>query len=245
MSTFDICRINTSKLDAENKVPVVQATVPITNDDDYESFGEVAVFQSLGVTSLPFAPTPQGAAEGVILRDVGNLNGAIVGTRDGRCANVVANMQPGDAVLHSCDPQAKAQVRVHANRQIALATEGTDGKTMLVMVDGKNDKITITAFGGIIEMTKDGINVVSPGSKSSMLLNGEQVRVFGNVQIGGQVPSHVPLCVMTAGLSVIIAAFATYDASAKMPVDATALFAAIAPFLAFAPNVTMAGKTKA
>lgn len=243
MSTFDVCRINTSKLDDENKVPVVQATVPITGDDDYESFGEVASFQALGITALPFAPTEDGAAEGVILRDVGNLNGAIVGARDERCANVVANMQPGDVVLHSCDPKAKAQVRVHANRQIALATEGTDGKTMLAMLDGKNDKITITAFGGIVEMTKDGISIVAPGSKSSVLLNGDQVRVLGSAQIGGQVPSHVPLCVMTAGLNVVIGAFATYALSMKTPVDATALFAAIAPFLAFAPNVTMAGKT--
>lgn len=241
MSTFDICRINTSKLDDENKVPVVQATVPITNDDDYESFGEVASFQTLGITSLPFAPTEDGAAEGIILRDVGNLNGAIVGTRDGRCANVVANMQPGDAVLHSCDPKAKAQVRVHANRQIALATEGTDGKTMLAMLDGKNDKITITAFGGIIEMTKDGISIVAPGSKSSVLLNGDQISIFGNTQIGSQTPSHVLLCIpgeSWGGLETAITTYIGLPPAAK-PAGVVTLMDVFAPLLATAANVTV------
>lgn len=203
MSTFDVCRINTSTLDEDNKLPLIQATVPITSDDDYESFGEVASYQALGVTALPFAPTDAGAAEGVILRDVGNLNGAIIGARDERCAGVVSTMQPGDTVLHSCDPEAKAQVRVHANRQIAMVTEGSDGKTMVSMLDGKNDKITITAFGGIIEMTPDGISIVAPGSKSSILLSGDQITLLGKVQLGGIAPTHVVLCTDLASITAI------------------------------------------
>ena len=203
MSSFDICTINTSQL-AENKLPLITASVQITGDvDDNESFGEVASFQALGVTALPAAPTSTGSAEGIILRDVGNLNGAIVGARDGRCAGVVAAMQPGDTVLHSCDPNAKAQVRVHANKQIALVTEGTDGKTMLQLLDGKNDKITITAFGGLIEMTPDGISIVAPGSKASILLNGDQISLLGKVQLGGLVPSHVLLCTDLVSISAI------------------------------------------
>ena len=201
MSSFDVCTINTSKL-AENKLPLIQATVPITSDEnDYESFGEVASYQALGVTALPAAPTSEGSAEGIILRDVGNFNGAIVGARDGRCSGVVASMQPGDTVLHSCDPQAKAQVRVHANRQIAMVTEGTDGKTMLQLLDGKNDKITITAFGGLIEMTPDGISIVAPGSKASILLRGDQISLLGKVQLGGNVPAQNVLCALGAGLT--------------------------------------------
>lgn len=203
MSTFDVCQINTSKLDDANKLPLVQATVPITNDEDYESFGEVAGYQALGVTALPFPPDDSGAAEGVVLRDVGNLTGAIIGARDERCAGVVANMQPGDVVLHSCDPQAKAQVRVHANRQVALVTEGTDGKTMLSLLDGKNDKITITAFGGLIEMTKDGINIVAPGSKASILMKGDQITLLGKVQLGGIAPTHLVLCADIATITAL------------------------------------------
>jgi len=201
MSDFDVCQINTSKLSEDTKVPLIQASVPITGPDDYETFGEVASYQALGVTALPYAPTDDGHAEGIILRDVGNLNGAIVGARDGRCASVVNTMQAGDTVLHSCDPKAKAQVRVHANRQIAMVTEGTDGKTMLSLLDGKNDKITITAFGGLIEMTPEGISIVAPGSKASILMNGDQISLLGKVQLGGNVPAQNVLCALGAGLT--------------------------------------------
>jgi hypothetical protein len=200
---FDVCQINTSKLDEDTKLPLIQATVPITSDEDYETFGEVASYQALGITALPFPPTEDGYAEGVILRDVGALNGAVIGSRDERCAGVVATMRPGDAVLHSCDPEAKAQVRVHANRQIAMVTEGTDGKSMVSMLDGKNDKITITAFGGIIEMTPDGISIVAPGSKASILMSGDQITLLGKVQLGGIAPTHVLLCTDLASITAI------------------------------------------
>ena len=203
MSSFDICQINVSKLADDTKVPLIQASVPITGPDDYESFGHVASFQALGITALPYAPTDDGHAEGIILRDVGNFTGAIVGARDVRCASVVNAMQPGDVVLHSCDPNAKAQIRVHANKQIALVTEGKDDKTMLLMLDGKNDKITITAFGGIVEMTPDGINIVAPGSKASILMSGDQITLLGKVQLGSIAPTHVLLCTDPGSITAI------------------------------------------
>lgn len=201
--SYDVCQINTTELDPETHLPMVTASVPITGPDDVETFGPVANYQALGITVNPFPPSEDGAAEGVILRDVGNMSGAIVGIRDERCASVVASLAPGDAVLHSCDPQAKAQVRVHANRQIAMVTEGTDGKTMLQLLDGKNDKITITAFGGIIEMTPDGISIVAPGSEASILMSGDQITLLGKVQLGGIAPTHVLLCTDLASITAI------------------------------------------
>ena len=236
MSSFDICTINTSQL-AENKLPLITASVQITGDvDDNESFGEVASFQALGVTALPAAPTSTGSAEGIILRDVGNLNGAIVGARDGRCAGVVAAMQPGDTVLHSCDPNAKAQVRVHANKQIVMITEDSDAKTMLLMLDGKNDKITITAFGGIIEMTPEGLNIVAPGGKASILMSEEgDIRIHGKVQIGGNDPTHNVLCTLGAGLT----AFKVLPLATLANVIAA--IAALQGLLTTATNVTSKG----
>lgn len=216
MSSFDICQINVSKLADDTKVPLMQASVQITGPDDYESFGHVASFQTLGVTALPFAPTEDGHAEGVILRDVGNFTGAIVGARDVRCAGVVNAMQPGDVVLHSCDPTAKAQIRVHANKQIVMTTEGSDDKTMLLMLDGKNDKITITAFGGIIEMTPEGLNLVAPGSQASILMSGDQITLLGKVQLGSIVPSHILLCTDPGSLGVIQALLPTVYAASGL-----------------------------
>ena len=232
MSTPDICQINTSKLDADTKLPLIEASVPITGPEDYETFGEVASYQALGITSLPYPPSDQGHAEGVILRDVGALNGAIIGARDERCANVVATMKAGDTVLHSCDPKAKAQVRVHSNRQVALVTEGSDGKTMLQLLDGKNDKITITAFGGLIEMTPDGISIVAPGSKASILMKGDQIMLLGKVQIGSNVGDSNVLAAIGAALD-------TFKAlPVATPAQAIAAVIALQTLLNTASNVT-------
>lgn len=199
----DVCQINTTVLDPETNLPVIQATVPITGPDDVENFGEVASYQALGVTALPYAPDENGSAEGVIIRDVGNFNGAIVGARDERCAEVVATMRPGDVVLHACDPKAKAQVRCLADRRIAAVTEGTDKKTMMLLLDGKEDKIQISAFGGIIELTKDSLSLVAPGSKASIILSGDQITILGKLQLGGIAPTHAVMCADPATISTI------------------------------------------
>ena len=82
-----------------------------------------------------------------------------------------------------------------------MVTEGTDGKTMLQLLDGKNDKITITAFGGLIEMTPEGISIVAPKSEASILLRGDQISLLGKVQLGGNVPAQNVLCALGAGLT--------------------------------------------
>lgn len=204
----DVCQINTSKLDDTNKLPLIEASVPLSlTKDDYETFGEVGSYQALGVTALPFPPDDSGYAEGVIVRDVGNYNGALLGARDERCAKVVATMQPGDTILHSCDPQAKAQVRVSANRQVALVTEDSDQNTMALVLDGGENKVQIAAFGGLIEMSENGIALVAPGGKSSILLNKDgSISILGSVQMGGTTGSHNVLCALDSALTAAKAA---------------------------------------
>lgn len=237
---FDICQINTSKLDDTSKVPLIQAFVPITGEDDYESFGEIASYQTLGVTVLPFPPDDSGFAEGIVLRDVGSFNGAIVGARDERCAAVVANMQPGDAILHSCDPKAKAQVRCHANRQVALVTEGTDEKTIALVLDGSTDKVQIAAFGGLIQMSPDGIALVAPDGKSSLLLNKDgSISLLGNAQIGGTTGSHSTLCAVETALAAWIATAGPADAMAP---QCSASIVALKALLKVVGNSSVEGK---
>ena len=236
---FDICQINTSKLDDETKLPLIQAFVPITGDDDYESFGEVASYQALGVVALPYPPDDGGFAEGVILRDVGAFNGAVVGARDERCAGVVASMQPGDVVLHSCDPKAKAQVRCHANRQLALVTEGTDEKTIALVLDGSADKVQIAAFGGLIQLSPDGIALVAPEGKSSILLNKDgSINIIGKVQIGGLAGTHNVL----AGIGTLVDAFKALPTADAGAPQCSAALVALKTLLVSAGNMTAEGK---
>lgn len=204
MARPDIVWMGGAKLIEANGLPAIRCFVPITDpDNDVEEFGGLPSYQALGLTALPFPPDDDGHAEGVVLRDCGNRDGVLIGGRDPRAAKVYANLQPGDTALHACSPEAKAQVRCHANRQVALVTEDSNGDTVLQLLDGKNDKVQILAFGGVFEMTKDGISIVAPGGKAGILIQGEQVRFVGKVQLAGALPTHVILCTDPASLTAL------------------------------------------
>jgi hypothetical protein len=176
MFESDVCTLNTARLDDDTSLPVIRATVEITGEDDVEEFGEIPPMQCLGVASLPFPASALGKAEGVVLRDTGNANGVLVGARDARCAPVVASMSDGDTIVHSVDPEAKAQLRCQANRQVVLASEDTGGDTMVINLDGKNDRIQIIGFGGIIELSKEnGIAMTAPDGETTLSINNGKI----------------------------------------------------------------------
>lgn len=158
------------------------AYLPIAGEGqgDEEQFDDIDSLQSLGVSALPFPETDDGFAEGVVLRGCGGSVGCVVGGRDERCASVYANLRPGDTCLHSTDPDAAAQFQAKATRQAVMLTTASDGSTMLHMLDGKNDKVQIAAFGGIIQMTPDAITITGPGG-ASIIMQGDTVTVQGKL----------------------------------------------------------------
>ena len=204
MFDFDICTLNTAKLDEETSLPVVRATVEITGPDDVEEFGDVPSMQCLGVASLPFPADDDGKAQGVILRDIGNSNGIIVGAVDARCAPVVASMSDGDTVIHSVDPEAKAQLRCQGNRQVVLATEDTDGDTMVINLDGKNDRIQIIGFGGIIELSKEnGIAMTAPDGETTLVIkDGKILLSASEVYLTNSALNAVATCATIGGVPI-------------------------------------------
>jgi hypothetical protein len=152
---------------------------------DVEEFGNIDSAMCLGVTALPAAADANGHAEGIVERNAGNTDGVIVGGRDGRCASVVGKLKPGDTALHSTDSDASAQVQCKATRNIALMTKDTDGHTMLLTLDGKNDKIQIAAFGGIIQISKDQIIICEPSGKASIVMKDGAICLVGKCILGG------------------------------------------------------------
>jgi hypothetical protein len=204
MARPDVTWLGAAKLVEANGLPAIRCFVPITDpDNDVEEFGSIPSYQALGLTALPYPPDDKGHAEGVVLRDCGNRDAVLIGARDPRAAKVYAVLQPGDTALHACSPDAKAQVRCHANRQIALVTEDSQGDTVLQLLDGKNDKVQILAFGGIFEMTPDGISIIAPGGKAGLLLQKEQVGFIGKVQLAGAAPTSSILCCDPLSLAAI------------------------------------------
>lgn len=166
-----------------------QATV--ANDNDGGSFGEVPVYQALGLHSKPWPADGKGAAEGILLPGVGSKKGVIIGARDTRSAKVVGKTDPGDTVLHSTDPEETAQVRVQGKKKSAsVIVKGSNGKHMMVLLDGKNNKAQVLANGATIEIDDGGdISLLGKGG-GGILIQGNTVSINGVLKLPGLPPQH-------------------------------------------------------
>jgi hypothetical protein len=183
--TIEVCELRSAELDEETNLPKVRAVSRITDDpDDVEEFGEITSMQCLGVTCKPWPSSDAGHAEGVVARNAGNSEGVIIGGHDKRCAQVYGKLGDGDTDLHSTDPNASAQVMCKANRQVVMMTKDTHGDNMNAALDGKNDKVQIAAFGGLIEMTPERISLVCPSGEASIIIEGSTIMLAGNVTFG-------------------------------------------------------------
>lgn len=184
----DIVALTSGQLDKDTNLPRLEARAPITSLDDYEPFGEIDAYMALGITALPSNSTDEGHAEGVLIRDVGNQDGVVVGARDDRCSSVYADLKPGSTVLHSTEPEAKAQVRCDPDGQVSQIVTDADGKTAAMLFDGKNNKFQVAAFGGWIEMSQEqGIVLIAPGASGPMITMKDGVITFyaKTVLLGG------------------------------------------------------------
>jgi len=190
MSDAVVVVLGASHVTAEG-VPLIQAVNPIGNsNDDVEPFGEVASYQVLGVTSLPWPTTKEGHAEGLVIVNVGGHDAVLVGARDLRTAKIVGKMGPGDTVLHSTGPEQAAQVQLkEKKRQVVLATKDSSGETMMVILDGKNDAVQIVGAGHAFKMSrKDGISLVDSSGKAGIQIKDGVVSIFGALVFGGRTP---------------------------------------------------------
>ena len=184
---LDIAILGASAVN-DNGVLQVQAVSPVgASDDDIEPFGQIDVFQSLGVYSVPYPKDASGYAEGLIGRDVGNRDAVLIGARDTRTQNVVGAAKPGDTIVHSTGPNQAAQLQLkEEKKQACLVSKDSKGQTMLAMLDGKNDQAIVAALGCVFEM-KQGEITLTNGTASIMLQGGDIV-LNGTIRFPGIPP---------------------------------------------------------
>jgi hypothetical protein len=187
---IEIVKLGSSKLNDRTKSPQWQAINETGSDPgDAENFGEVDVFQGLGLTSMPWPDDGESYAEGALVRNCGNRNGICIGARDTRTAAALGNVKPGDSILHSTGPNNAAQVQCKEDkRQVVLFTKDSSGKGVVIIVDGKNDQIQLQGFGQIIEMSKEHGIKIDNGKGASLLFQGSDLFINGNVHHKGIPP---------------------------------------------------------
>ena len=188
----EVVRLGASEQSTATKSVGWQAHNPITGDHDFEDFGVLDVMQGLGITSSPWPTDADGYAEGFVISGGGTRNGVIVGARDTRTAKALGTVRPGDTILHSTGPQQAAQVQCkESKRQVVSYTKDSEGTGMVIMLDGKNDKYQVLVRGAMIEIAPNGdMSLVGAGG-ASILLQGGDIFLNGNVHMAGIPPGMV------------------------------------------------------
>lgn len=194
MSEFlnvDIAFLGSSSVDATTGVVLWEPSVPVIDSDaDIEPFGPAAVYQALGFASMPFPKDANGYAECVILRHCGGRNVVCLGGRDTRTASIVGKMEGGDTVVHSTGPAQAAQLQLKETKRIAaLLSKTSSGKTMMLALDGGNEKAQLTHAGAIVEIDDNGDISVLNSSGAGLLVQGGNVHIIGNPVLGAGNPS--------------------------------------------------------
>lgn len=187
MSQLNIVNLGASS--ASNGLATWQATAPVTSEQDVEDFGNLEVYQCLGVISRPYPADANGKAQAIVAPGLGSADGAVIGARDTRATKGVGNVEPGDTFVTSTDPDQSAMVGCKGSKKKTfLACKGSDSKNMLVLLDGKNNKVQITAFGQMFELSKqDGITITD-GSAASIRIKDGKVCILGTLVLGGMTP---------------------------------------------------------
>jgi len=186
MITIDVVRLGASEQSPSTRSVGWQAINPITGDDDFESYGVLDTMCGLGLTASPWAADADGYAEGFVIGGGPTRNGIIIGARDTRTAKALGTVRPGDTILHSTGPQQAAQVQCkETKRQVVCYTKDSEGTGMVVMLDGKNDKYQVLVRGAMIEIAPNGDMSLVGGGGASILLQGNNIFLNGNVHHPG------------------------------------------------------------
>lgn len=194
----ELVDLGAATLDPKTKAPLFQCKgAPLSSNGDAPDYGATPLLQCLGVTTMPYPADENGGAQGVMV-DVEGLDGVLVGARDTRTAAIVGNLKPGDCCVHSVGPEQAAQLQLkEEKRQAVLVSKDTQGKTMVIAMDGKNDKITIAGFGCAFEMSREnGIVLTDETGAAVLQLKGGQAILCGNSTVLG---GRTPIATIVAG----------------------------------------------
>jgi hypothetical protein len=187
---IDVVTLSPGKLDETTGVALVQASQPVSGDDDAEPFADAPMLMALGLHAVPYPPSAGGHCEGLLAGGVGGLNGCVIGARDVRTASIAGNLKPGDTVLSTTGPNQAAQLQLKEDkRQAVLVAKKANGEQMLVSLDGNAETMTIAINGAVIAVDTDGtISLIHPNGKSGLIIGEAGVQVVGKLLGGVPVP---------------------------------------------------------
>lgn len=201
MPEFDVCTMGAATLNAETNVLTVELSNESGLDGDNEPLGTAPMMSCLGVTALPAGPSGTGHADAVVMRPCGPYVAGIIGGSDTRSADVIGQLKPGETAVHNTGGSAAKRSRAFFKEDCASIIVGND---LVLMLDRKNSKITITGFGSIFEMSAaQGITMMTKGGKAAIHImeNGTIDIMAPTINLGGASLPATPATAVLCGVS--------------------------------------------
>src|SRR5689334_7493774 len=142
--------IGSARLDEKTNTVLVQAKSEQigSKEDDAPGFDGAPVFGALGITAVPWPKDDRGNAQGVNDESIPGHNGVITSIRDARAAGVVQELGPGETAIHSTGPDFDSVIFL--KKQLLAMMVGDD---MAFVMDRDGKKVTLTAFGMVLEFS--------------------------------------------------------------------------------------------
>jgi hypothetical protein len=183
---MDLVDIGSARLDPKTNTVLVQAkSAQIgSSEEDAPGFDGAPLFGSLGVTAVPWPKDDRGNAQALVEEGVPGHNGVVTNARDARAAGVVQELGPGETAIHSTGPDFDSVVFL--KKQLLALMVGDD---MAFVMDRESQKVTLTAFGCVLELSSaQGVTITSGGGATVQLF-GPIASVMGTVVLGGRIPT--------------------------------------------------------
>lgn len=198
---IDVVTAGAATRNDKTNVSTVEVLREAGLDGESEPLGNAPLFQCLGVTAMPAAPDDTGHADVVVLTPCGPYQSAIIGGTDTRCADVAGKLKAGETAIHNTGGTAATRSRAFFKENAASIIVGND---LVLMLDRKNSKITISGFGHMFEMsTVNGITLMTKGGKAAIHLqdNGTIDIMAPTINIGGALSASTPATAVLCGVS--------------------------------------------
>lgn len=182
---LQLVKMGASEVDPHNSVAVAHVQLDL-GDGEVSDYGTVPIIQSLGLTALPAAASDNGdAAEGLLDESVGGLNGAIVGARDVRCADVAKGLGPGGTALHSTGEDASKRSQVRCLEDMLAILIGNDTP---IIIDRAAKRATVDLWGTRVEISQaNGIVLCDDTGTGMVSIKGGVVTISGTLTLAGGV----------------------------------------------------------
>lgn len=183
----EIVDLGSSRLDPDTNEIKVQAKSEQMGDDpdDAPGYDDIPLVTSIGLSYRHYPRTAEGAAQGIVDTGLAGANGWCTNTRDRRAASckVYEQLAEGETAVHSTGPGFDS--RTFHKDQLWAAMVGDD---CAIVIDRKEERITITGFGVAFEISRGNGVVLSDDEGASIQIKNGTVCITGKVVLGGRTP---------------------------------------------------------